>query len=164
MRWYICGGQRTTFESWFAPSTMWVPVIKLRSTDMVADALLSEPLPWPWVAFSHLTAEVLFGSLVFGYSPSFPLHYWFKALNASPSPCVTLGCIKESALWTQIRVPWAWGTWALAWDTKEGTCAEENYSLNAGTRRAHVYSVWDMDKAGESCHGARWYLTILYPD
>jgi hypothetical protein len=35
--------QRTTLGSWFFPSTMWVPGIKLRSQNMVASSLPTKP-------------------------------------------------------------------------------------------------------------------------
>lgn len=36
---YICGSQKTTYESWFCPSIMWAPVIELRSLDLVVSTL-----------------------------------------------------------------------------------------------------------------------------
>lgn len=43
--------QRTTWRvSWVSPSTMWVPEIELRSSDLVANALY---------LFSRLTSQIL---------------------------------------------------------------------------------------------------------
>lgn len=37
--WFSCGGQRTTCQSWFSPSTLWTLRIELKSSAMVASTL-----------------------------------------------------------------------------------------------------------------------------
>lgn len=42
MLWYMCKGKRTTCKSFFSLSTVYVPVIKLRSPRWAADAVTAE--------------------------------------------------------------------------------------------------------------------------
>lgn len=89
--------------------------------------LLSEPSPWPRIAFPHLTATYLFSSLpLLFFTPPIislgnKLSKYYR-YYASPSPCATLGgvgSIKILMLWTWVWVPCVWEAWALTWNTKE---------------------------------------------
>jgi hypothetical protein len=43
----------TICRNWFSPSTMWVPVIKLRLPGLVANAITAESSCWPYIFYTY---------------------------------------------------------------------------------------------------------------
>lgn len=67
----MCGGQRTTCDSWFAPSTVWLPGIETRSQVVsLVTVTHSPPSPHPVLSFLLLWCiSLLFKSTSIKYDP-----------------------------------------------------------------------------------------------
>lgn len=126
--------------------------------------LLSEPSPWPRIAFPRLTVKyclVLFSFFSLSHQLLVRVinYYYLNIIDiVHPLHLVPyLGeggrSIKTLMLWTRVWVPCVWEAWALTWNTKE--LVPKKTILSMLELRQHMCILCKMYMSGKSCHRAR---------